>query len=63
MGSMKPRLPRACAPQKEKSLQWEAHTLQLHSSPHSPQLEKAHSEQWRPSAAEIKLKKKKLGES
>ena len=33
--------PRACAPHKEKSLQREAHTLQLESSPCSPQLEKS----------------------
>ena len=34
--------PRAPAPQQEKPPQWEAHTLQLESSPHSPQLEKTH---------------------
>ena len=33
--------PRACAPHKEKSLQREAHTPQLDSSPCSPQLEKS----------------------
>ena len=33
--------PRACAPQKEKPLQWEAHAPQLESSHHSLQLEKA----------------------
>ena len=33
--------PRACAPHKEKSLQREAHTRQLESSPCSPQLEKS----------------------
>ena len=31
----------ACVPQQEKSLQWEAHVLQLESNPCSPQLEKA----------------------
>ena len=33
--------PKACAPQREKSPQWEAGTLQLESNPHSPQLQKA----------------------
>ena len=32
---LKPMHPRACAPRRKKSLQWEAHTLQLESSPHS----------------------------
>ena len=30
----------AIAPQQKKPLQWEAHTLQLESSPNLPQLEK-----------------------
>ena len=38
----------ACAPQQEKPLQWEARALQQ-SSPCSPQLEKAHAKQQRPS--------------
>ena len=41
--ALKPTHPKACALQKEKSLQWEAHTLQLESSLHLPQLEKAHT--------------------
>ena len=32
---------RACVPQQEKPLQWEAHAPQLESSPHSLQLEKS----------------------
>ena len=45
---LKPVCPRAHAPQ-EKPPQWEAGTPQGESSPHSPQLEKARTEQWRPS--------------
>ena len=37
---LKPMNPRAHAPQQKKPLQWEAHTLQLESSPNLPQLEK-----------------------
>ena len=44
---LKPKCPRAHAPQQEKSLQWEAHTLQL---------EKACMQQWRPSTAKNKEK-------
>ena len=40
---------RARARQQEKPLQWEVHTTQLESSPHSLQLEKAWAQQWRPS--------------
>ena len=36
-----PECPRACAPEQEKPLQWEAQALQLQSNPHSRQLEKA----------------------
>ena len=36
---LKPTCPRACAPQQEKSPQWEAHAPQW-ISPHSPKLEK-----------------------
>ena len=43
--------PRAHAPQQEKPLQWEAHALQRRVAPRSPQLEKAHTQQWRPNAA------------
>ena len=43
--------PRARALQQEKPLQWEAHSLQLESGPHSPQPEKARVQQQRPSAA------------
>ena len=46
--------PRACAPQQEKPSQGEAHALQLESSPHSPQLEKACKQQQRPSTAKNK---------
>jgi len=51
--------PKAHARQWEKPPQWEAWALQLESSPHSPQLEKAHRQQWRPSTA--KKKKKGIG--
>ena len=37
---LKPMHPRACAPQQEKPLQWEAHDAQLQSSLYSPQLKK-----------------------
>ena len=52
-------IPRSCALQQEKPLQWEAWALQLESSPYSPQVEKAHMQQLRPSTAKNKLKKKK----
>ena len=45
--------PRACAPQQNKPLQWEARALQQ-SSAHLQQLEKAHTKQERPSTAKIK---------
>ena len=41
LSSPEARTPIACVPQQEKSLQWEAHVLQLESNPCSPQLEKA----------------------
>ena len=47
-------LPGVCALQQEKPSQWEAHAPQLGNSPHSPQLEKAHSQQRRPRAANDK---------
>ena len=53
---LKPKCPRARAPQQEKSLQWGAHTLQLESSPRSLQLEKACMQQQRPSTAKTKYK-------
>ena len=37
---IKSKRPRACAPQEETPPQWEAHSLQLESSPCSPQLDK-----------------------
>ena len=43
--------PKACALQQEKPLQWEACTLQLERNPCSPQLETAHTQQERASAA------------
>ena len=46
-------MPRASALQQKKSLQGEAGALQLESSPHLPQLEKAHMQQRRPSAVKI----------
>ena len=46
------RVPRASAPQ-EKPPQWETPTPQL-SSPNSPQIEKAHAQQRRPSATKNK---------
>ena len=47
---LKPGSPSACAPQQEKPPQWEAHALQLASSPHL-QLEKARKWRWRSSTA------------
>ena len=41
----------ACALQQEKPPQWEAHIPKLENSPHPAQLEKAHKQQRRPSAA------------
>ena len=41
---------RACTLQQEKPPQWEACAPQLESSPCSPQLEKAHAQQWRSGA-------------
>ena len=53
--------PRGCAPQQEKPPQWEAFAPRLESSSCTLQLEKAHTQQWRPSAAKNKntLKKKR----
>ena len=48
--------PRVCGPQQEKPVEWEAHALQLESSPHSPQVQKACAEQLRPSIAINKYK-------
>ena len=50
--------PRARVPQQEKPLQWEVCALQQGSSPSSLQLEKAHSQQWRPREPEDEFKKK-----
>ena len=47
--------PRAYALQQEKPLQWEDPTLQLERNPPSSQLEKAHVQQRRPSAAKNKI--------
>ena len=38
---LQPMCPRACAPQQEKSQQWEAYRLKLESSPCLPRLEKS----------------------
>ena len=45
--------PRSCAPQQEKPLQWGALTSDLESNPCSPQLEKVHAQQWRPSTVQF----------
>ena len=45
----------ACAPQQEKSLQWETRALQLESSPCSLQSENTFEQQQRPSAVKNKL--------
>ena len=45
------RKPRARALQQEKPPQWEAHEPQQRSSSRLPQLEKAHTQQWRHKAA------------
>ena len=51
---LKPAHPRACALQQEKTLQWEACTQQLKSSPQSPKLEKSLCvQQWRPNTDKI----------
>ena len=54
---------RACVPGQEKPPQEEAHVPRLERSPHSPQLEKARTQQRGPSAAknkEVKLFKKNV---
>ena len=51
-------MPRACAPQQEKTLWWKACTLQLESSPHSLQLDKAQVQKRRPSLTKRKKKKR-----
>ena len=56
---------RARAPGQEKPPQEEAHVPRLERSPHSPQLEKARTQQRRPSAAKnkgVKLLKKECEE-
>lgn len=50
---LEPMNPRACVLQ-EKPLQWEACTLKLESSPHSPHLEEVCTQQWRPNTAKNK---------
>ena len=47
--------PRACAPQREKTLKREACVPQLESSPRPLQTEKATVQQWRPSATKNKI--------
>ena len=47
---------RGCELQQEKPLQQEARMLQLEGSPHSPQLEKACTQQQRPSEAKNETK-------
>ena len=57
-------VPRACAPQQEKSPQWEARTLQQRVAPAHHNQRKARAQQRRPNTAKNKinkkLKKKKL---
>ena len=54
----KPARSGACPLQEERPLQWEAQTPRLESSLCSPQREKAHTRQWRPSTAINKLIKR-----
>ena len=49
-----PLCPKACAPQQEKPPQWEACTLQLESSPCSPQLKKSLHSKKDPAQPKIK---------
>ena len=51
---LKPTHPRACAPQQEKPRSEEPSTT-TRAYPHSPQLERAHALQQRPSTAKNKL--------
>ena len=51
--NMEARAPKTCTLQEEKPPQWEA-PLELESSPHLPQLEKARMQQWRHSTAKNK---------
>ena len=60
---LKPVCSRACAPQYEKPLPWEACILQIESSPHSTQLEKNPAQQQRPRAAKKKKTTKNLESS
>ena len=50
--------PRACALKQEKPLKWEAHALQLESSPHLQQLEKACANSEDPVGPKVKVNKK-----
>ena len=45
------QVPRACAPQKREATTMRSLHTTRKSSAYSPQLEKAHAKQWRPSAA------------
>ena len=54
---LKPMNPRSHALQQEKPLQWEACTLQLESSPHSPQLEKSSCSNRDPAQPKINARK------
>ena len=55
--------PRACAPQQEKPQQRETHAPQLESNAYSPQLEKACSQQQRPSAAKTNTEQKSVNKN
>ena len=62
---LEPACPGAHAPKQEKPLKWDAHALQLESSPQSPQLEKNLTQQQRPSTVknkETKLLRNKMTE-
>ena len=48
------RAPRACAPQQREATAMRSPHTATKSSPHSPQLEKARAQQWRPNAAKSK---------
>ena len=51
--------PRTCVAQQEKPPQWETHAPQLKSSPCLPQLEKACTQQWKPSTTKNKQKRER----
>ena len=54
--TIEPHAPQQENPCNEKPPTWEAHELPLQSSPHLPQPEKAHTQQWGPSTTKNKIK-------